>query len=188
MKFNDFEYKRPNIQEVKNRIDDYANLVGEKQPLDIEVKAIKDFFKLMDEIDTAETLVSIRNSVDTTDTFYEEEQNFFNENGPILQESSNNFNKKILKSKNREGLAKEFGDLLFKQIELSQKTFKPEIISDLQTENKLRTEYQKLMASAKIEFEGGVYNLSQMAPFMQKLDRDVRHRAQLAVSSFLESK
>jgi M3 family oligoendopeptidase len=43
------------------------------------------------------------------------------------------------------------------------------------------------MASAKIEFDGGIYNLSQMAPFVQSTDRDVRHRAQLAVSNFFES-
>ncbi len=188
MKFKDFKYLRPDIEKVRKQIADFSSLVGENKTLEVEVKAIRDFYTLSDEVDTMETLVSIRNSVDTTDKFYESEQDFFNENGPMLQESSNSFQKKIFASKNRDELVKEFGELLFKQIELSLKTFKPIIIPDLQLENKLRTEYQKLMASAKIEFEGGVYNLSQMTPFFQKLDRDVRHRAQLAVSAFLEGK
>jgi M3 family oligoendopeptidase len=186
MKFKDFKYLRPDIQKVKEQTTGLTNKVGEGNTLDVEIQAIRDFYTVLDEVETMGTLVSIRNSVDTTDKFYEDEQNFFDENGPVLQESMNNFQKKIYESKNREGLVKEFGELLFKQIEVELKTFKPEIIPDLQLENKLGTEYQKVMASAKIEFEGGVYNLSQMTPFSQNLDRDIRHRAQLAISSFLE--
>jgi M3 family oligoendopeptidase len=75
---------------------------------------------------------------------------------------------------------------MFKRAELAQKTFSPEIIGELQQENKLSTEYSKLIASAKIEFQGQTYNLSQMAPFLQDKDREVRHQAQLAVSGFFE--
>jgi len=188
MKFNDFKYERPDLSKIKKEYDELTKLVGSNESLETEVKAVRDRFNLDDEIDSMQTLVSVRNSVNTTDKFYEKEQDFFNENGPILQEMSNSFDKKLLLSNHRAGLVKEFGELMFKQIELSQKTFSPEIIPDMQKENKLGTEYSKLMASAKIEFEGGVYNLSQMTPFFQKLDRDVRHRAQLAVSAFLEGK
>ena len=44
-------------------------------------------------------------------------------------------------------------------------------------ENKLTSEYQKLMASAEIDFEGEKRNLSGLTPFMQSTDRDMRHRA-----------
>ena len=77
---------------------------------------------------------------------------------------------------------------MFEKIEQSLRTFSPEIIPDLQMENKLSTEYQKLIASAKIEFDGGTYNLSQMSPFVRNIDRDVRHRAQLATSGFFAEK
>ena len=76
--------------------------------------------------------------------------------------------------------------LFFKRAELAQKTFKPEIIPDMQKENKLSTEYGKLIASAEIKFKDGIYNLSQMAPFIQDKDRETRHQAQLAVSKFLK--
>jgi len=76
--------------------------------------------------------------------------------------------------------------LLFEKGEVAQKTFSPEIITELQQENKLSTEYSKLLAGAKIEFQGGTYNLSQMTPFMQDKNREVRHKAQLAVSGFFE--
>lgn len=188
MQFKDFEYKRPNIQEMKSHMEELSKLVGENQSLEVEVQAVRDYFTILDEFDTLENLVAIRNSVDTTDKFYEEEMDYFNEISPLFQESNNAFNKKLIASKHLEGLKKEFGALMFKQIEVSNKTFKPEIIPDLQAENKLATEYQKLLASAKIEFEGGVYNLTQMAPFMQSKDRETRHKATNAYAGFLESK
>ncbi|XMB72084.1 M3 family oligoendopeptidase [Mycoplasmatota bacterium WC30] len=185
MKFNDFKYQRPDIEKTQKDLADLTALIGESESLETELLAIQKVFDLMDEIDTLENLASIRNAIDTTDKFYESEQDFFDLNSPNLQESYQAFNKKLLVSKNRVGLEKKLGKLIFKQTELSQKTFKPEIIPDLQKENQLSTEYSKLLASAKIEFDGGVYNLSQMGPFLQKPERDTRHRAQLAVSGFM---
>lgn len=187
MKFKDFVYERPDIENYVKRFKELLALIGESETAETEIKAIKDLFDLNDEMDTLITLVSIRNSLNTQDEFYEKEQDFFNENVPALQEYEHIFSSKILKSKNRLVLEKEFGSLLFKQAELRQKTFSPEIIPLLQTENKLDTEYSKLIASAKIEFEGGVYNLSKMTPFLQNLDRDIRHRAQLKVSEFFQN-
>jgi len=188
MKFEEFKYERPDIKLAQTKMKELTNIIGSDCEVKTELKAINDLFKLMDELDTLENIASIRNAVDTTDEFYEKEQEFFDLNRPNLQESYNVFNQRLLQSKNRPELERELGALLFKQAELAEKTFKPEIIPDLQKENKLATEYSKLLASAKIEFDGGVYNLSQMAPFTQNKDRDTRHRASLAVSGFLAEK
>ena len=58
--------------------------------------------------------------------------------------------------------------------EIEKKTFSPEIISDMQKENELVDEYDKLIASAQIPFEDGVYTLSQLSPF--KTDADDARR------------
>ena len=42
------------------------------------------------------------------------------------------------------------------------------------------------MASAKIKFEGGVYNLSQMGKFTTDVDRERRKKASKAVAKFFE--
>jgi M3 family oligoendopeptidase len=187
MKFNEYKYERPNLEEVIKELQEVNELIGEGNDLQTEIDAVYKMFSIGDRIGTQGVLVSIRNSVDTTDAFYEKEQEFFDENGPNLRQYDHIFLQKLLTSKNREGLEKEFGKLMFLRAELAQKTFKPEIIGDLQLENKLSTEYGKLVASAKIEFQGGTYNLSQMAPFLQNLDREVRHQAQLAVSGFFQT-
>ncbi len=184
MKFNDFTYERPNLEIVKSEIEKQLERIGTDQPYEVEHQAILEMFAISDRVNTMGTLVSIRNSVNTKDEFYEKEQEFFDENGPHLQQFQHLFIEKVLASKHRPKLEKAFGDLLFKRGDLEKKTFKPEIIEHLQKENKLSTEYSKLIASAQIEFKGGTYNLSQMAPFVQDKDRETRHQAQLAVSGF----
>ena len=155
MKFSEFKYPRPDIESLQKKINDLTALIGESNSFETELKAVKSMFALEDDYDSMQTLVTIRNSVDTTDKFYEDEQDFFDENNPKLQEFFQNFNKKIIISKHRSLLEKEFGNLMFVMIEQELKTFNPEIIPDLQVENKLQTEYQKLTASAKISFDGG---------------------------------
>lgn len=186
MKFNEFKYERPNLESFKERTMKHLNLVATGETFDIELSAIKGMFKLQDEMATLIDLVAIRNTVDTTDVFYEKEQEFFDENTPHLQQLEQLFMKKLLESKFREELVNEFGTLIFEKGEVAQKTFSPEIIKELQLENKLSTEYSKLLAGAKIEFQGGTYNLSQMRPFTQDKNRDTRHQAQLVVSAFFE--
>jgi len=186
MKFNEFKYVRPDLEQFISQMKELLEVIGKDVTFEDELKAIMKVFSLNDDLSTQASLVSIRNSVDTRDEFYEKEQEFFNENMPKIQEYEHMFSTQLLESKNRQKLEKEIGSLIFVNAELQQKTFDVKIIEDLQFENKLSTEYSKLLAGAKIEFDGGEYNLSQMTPFSQKLDRDTRHRAQLAVSKFME--
>lgn len=186
MKFTEFPYQRPDLDAFKEKVEGLLAEIATGKTAAEELSAIRKMFDLNDELSTLGQLVGVRNSIDTTDAFYEKEQEFFDENMPILQEYDHRFLQKLLASANRKELEQELGELIFVRGELAQKTFKPEIIGDLQQENKLSTEYSKLIASAKISFQGGVYNLSQMAPFVQSKDRETRHQAQLAVSAFFE--
>ena len=65
---------------------------------------------------------------------------------------------------------------MFVNAEIQLKTFSPEIIPELQQENDLTQEYEKLLASAQIPFEGGVYTISQISPFKNDPD-DARRLA-----------
>lgn len=187
MQFKDYQYKRPDLDQYRTRVQVQLDLIASGQSLEVELKAINEMFKLQDDLSTSFQLAAVRQSIDTRDEFYDKEMEFLDENMPGLQEYSQKFNQKLLASEHRTELEKELGTLLFEQAELELKTFKPEIIEDLQEENKLSTEYGKLLASAKIEFQGNTYNLSQMGPFRQDKDRNVRRSAQLAVSSWFEA-
>ena len=49
------------------------------------------------------------------------------------------------------------------------------------------TEYGKLIASAKLSFEGEIRNLSQMKPFLESKDRDMRKKASETTTEFFKS-
>ncbi len=186
MKFNEFKYEHPDLDNYKMSVEKVLKSIGTDKSFDEELAAINKMFALTDELDTLYNLVSVRYSIDTRDAFYEKEMAFFDENLPALGEYDNLFNQRLLNSKNRTQLEQKLGSLIFKQAELSLKTFSPEIIPDLQEENKLSTEYSKLLASARIEFQGKTYNLSQIGPFKQDTNREVRKAAALATSNWME--
>lgn len=177
MKFSEFPYSRPDFAQFKKEFQQLiqsflsTNDVGELQ------KIFTDIYNRRRSFDTAMTLVSIRNSVNTTDEFYEKEQEFMDENEPMYRDIVMQFYKALIESKQRTELEKIYGKQLFMLAELSIKTFSPEIIEDLQKENQLTTEYTKLLASAKIEFRGNTYNLSGLTPFKLSPDRATRKEA-----------
>lgn len=186
MKFSEYKYERPDLDAYKAKMTEYLEKMKQGISFEEELQIVQEAFQLEDELSTMASLVSTRHSIDTRDEFYEKEQEFFNNEIPPLQQYSQQFSKQLLDSPNREKLEEELGSLFFKQAELEQKTFSPEVIGEMQQINKLSMEYQKLLSSAKLEFKGGTYNLSQMRPFMQDLDRETRHQAQLVVSKWFE--
>ena len=180
MKFSEIEYVQINYEEIKEK---YTKLTLDLKNSKTKEEAL-DIVKRINEIDTEfasyGTLASIRNSIDTSDEKYEKAQEFFDEVSPQYQELSTNYYRTLINLSLKDELKEELGALLFDKVNLSLKTFKPEIIEDLIEENKLSTEYSKLIASAKIEFDGKVLNLSQLSPYAESLDREVRKNASLA--------
>ncbi len=188
MKFQDYVYQRPDIDAIKSKYLTFSDAFKVAKDAKSQADIIKQVFGLIDEVDTMYQLVSIRYSLNTQDEFYEAEMNFMDEASPELQNYVNEFNKLVDASMFKKELVKVFGQHYFNQIEVSLKSFDEKIIPLLQEENKLNSKYSKVVASAQIEFDGGVYNLSQMSPFTQSKDRDTRHRAQLKISAFFASK
>lgn len=174
MKFSDMKYQRPDLQQIK---DEYSALIVKLQNAESYQQAKEVFVEketLDKHINTQATLASIRHSIDTRDEFYDEEEKFWNMAGPELQEYSQQWTNAMLEGAFRADFAAEYGDLMFVNAEIALKSFSPEIISELQQENDLTQEYEKLLASSQIEFEGKTYTISQMGPF--KTDADDQRR------------
>lgn len=188
MKFQDYVYQRPNVDVIKQKYVAFTESFKQAKDAKTQADIIRQVFGLIDEVDTMYQLVSIRYSLNTQDDFYEAEMNFMDEVSPELQNYVNEFNKLEYASPFKPELVKVFGQHYFNQLEVSLQSFDEKLIPLLQEENKLNSKYSKVVASAQIEFDGGVYNLSQMSPFTQSKDRDTRHRAQLKISEFFASK
>ncbi|MBN3490924.1 M3 family oligoendopeptidase [Acholeplasma equirhinis] len=184
MKFQDYPYVRPDMDEFKKQTLDLLAQFNNAKSSAEQLEVIKAYNKMFDHIDSTLQLVYVRHSLNTTDEFYAAERDFLDQVEPEIQGLAVEFSKAVLYSKFKPELEKALGSLIFKQYELAEKTFKEEIIPLLQEENKLITQYGKLASSAKIEFDGKVRNLPQMRAYNSNIDRAVRKRAALAVSNW----
>ena len=174
MKFSEMKYERPSLDEAKKEL---SSLIARLENAASYEEAKKVFLEketFTKHVETMGTLASIRHSIDKRDEFYDAEVKFFNAAGPELQEYFQKWTEAMLKSPFRADFEKEYGDLMFKNAELDLKSFSPEIIPEMQQENDLTQEYEKLLASAAIEFEGKTYTISQLTPFKQDPDDERR--------------
>ncbi|MBQ0014258.1 MAG: M3 family oligoendopeptidase [Oscillospiraceae bacterium] len=184
MKLQDMVYERPNVEELKVQI---KGLVDEFKAASTfeEADAVRARYdELFDHYETLATLCYIRHSVNTKDEYYDKEQQWNDEQMPIIQEYSQMFTEALLESKFRPQFEDKYGDLLFVNAEMEKRTFKPEIIADLQAENKLVTDYEKLLASAQIDFEGKKMTISELLPYKQDADDKLRLDAWTAEGNF----
>ena len=184
-KFKDFEYKRPNLDALTTSVNNVLEAFDKSESVDDAKQAIYDYNDLMSKYYSMHTLASIRASIDTNDKFYDEERNFYDEFGPNVSELENKFQKRLAESKYRNDLEQEFGSQLFALTDNAVKEFDPSIIDLMKEENRLITEYSKLLASAQIDFDGKKLSLTEFGKYMIDSDRDVRKNASLAVQGFM---
>lgn len=186
MKFKDYKYERPNYDEVKKLFLDLVNKINEAKTYEEQHGYIMDLNNIRKHIETMSTLASIRNSIDVSDEFYDKEQNYWDEHGPLYTELNSDFYKAIVYSKFKEDIIKDYSEQFYKICEYSLKSFSPEIISDLQEENKLMSQYTKLLASAEINFKGEALNLSGLYKYMLSDNRNERKEASQLYYNYFE--
>lgn len=184
MKFSEMNYTRPNLSEVENEFNSLLAKFDNAASADEQKQVLSKINELKNEFSTYASIASVRNSIDTTDTFYEAEQEFFDTNEPVIKDLHIKFYKSLGSSKFKNELQKDFGNQLFNLADVSLKTFDTSIIEDLKEENKLGTQYTKLVASAEVEFNGEKLTLPALSAFMESTDRDTRKKAYLANQSF----
>lgn len=184
MQFEEFTYKRPNFEEVSSAFESALKKFNGSQSVKEQSEAMSELNRIRNEIDTMFNICYIRHSIDTNDEFYKAEQDYLDELAPNVEGLVTKYYEALLQSPFRSELETKWGKQLFALAEAQLKTFKPEIVPLLQKENKLSSQYTKLVASAKIQFEGEERTLAQLEPFTQSKDREMRKRASEARFNF----
>jgi M3 family oligoendopeptidase len=177
VKFEEFQYQRPNLEEIEKNVNDLLIRFDGAETANEQNEVMKEINGIRNNFSTMYNICYVRHTIDTTDKFYQAENDFFDEANPIMQKISTTFYKHLVSSKFRTELEQKWGSHLFNLADLELKTFSPEIIEDLQVENKLSSEYTKLVASAKIMFDGEEKTLAQLYPFTIAKDRETRKAA-----------
>ena len=186
MKFNDFKYVRPDYDDIKEKYLNLINAFKNSSTADDQYSFFKKINALSKQVETMAQLAHIRNSINTADEFYDKEKDYMDMTTPKFNGLRVEFYKELLNSKFKEELKKKIHPQLFTLAEMEIRTFSDEVIPLMQEENKLISEYDKLIASAKIEYDKKTLNLSQMLPYMESRDRSTRKEAYEKWSSFFE--
>jgi len=184
MKFSDFNYHRPEIEQLKKDFKQHLDALEAATDFNIQNSSMQKIIDLRNNFETQMSIASVRYTQDTTNKEFQDEQDFFDENSPVYNGLVTDFYKSILNSRFRIELEQKWGKQLFSIAEMTSKTFSPEVLEDLKKENQLVSEYTKLLASAKILFEGKDRNLSEIEPFLSSVSRETRKKAQEAKYSF----
>ena len=187
MKFSEIPYSRTDkesaINEITKLTENAVNASNGKELFENHKK----YYKLNDKIATEVTIAQIRFSMNTADDFYKNEVTYYDNLLPEFEVYNDAYKKAIYNSPYADYLKKKIGEPAFKSMELSFKAFNEKIVSLMQEENALETEYDALIASAQIPFDGKINNLSMMKVYMTSSDREVRKSAWKAVSEYLSS-
>lgn len=188
MKFNELEYKRPDYDKTIEDLNSKLDLAEKAETLDEYLQALVEYEEIIEAVLSMGTISYIRNSINTRDEFYEKEVESFDEFYPRLAQVNNRLQNIRLNSEFRAAYEEQFGKNIMLRDELQKDIFKPEIMEDRVKEAKLSNEYQKLMGTAQIDFDGKKLNLSQMTPYAQSPDRNVRRDASMAVSNWFSER
>lgn len=186
MKFKDMPYERVDFEKVTEEFKQLMEEFDAAKSGEEQFAVHRKYYALTDRVSTMMTIAHIRHDVDTTDEFYDAEQSYYDEKSPELSNLMVAYQKKMYDSPYRDYLIEKIGPVAFKNMELSLKSFDEKLIPLMQEENALTSEYDKLIASAKIDWEGETLNLSLMRPHMTSVDRDVRAKAWNKVAAFFE--
>ena len=177
MKFSEMPYVRPDMDKVKAELNACAEKIRTADSVEAQIAAFDEASELSKDLMTTGSIAYVRNTINTADKYYDAEREFFDQAGPELEESLQAINIALLDSPYRKKLEAHYGSLLFKNLEISRRSFKPELIPLMQEASKLEAQYQKLYAGLTVEFDGQTMPLPMLGKFKESPDRAVRRAA-----------
>ena len=180
-------YIRPEYEQTNTKMKILLQAFKEAKNAGECFAAYKEIDSYMRHIRSMFSLAFIRHSLDTNDEYYAKEKEYIDETEPKLTEAVQEIKYALIESPFRKELEAAWGTLMFEKIDMELKTFKHEIIPYLQEENRLSTQYDKLIASAQIGYDGKTLTLAQLSPYHENKDRVVRETSMRARAEWFMS-
>ncbi|UTH13495.1 M3 family oligoendopeptidase [Macrococcus equipercicus] len=185
--FKDYTYQRPDLGATKQTFDILLEKFSAAESAEAQLAVIKELNQIRNDINTNYSLAMIRASIDTNDQFYSDERDYFDDHAAALAALEADYFKALTTSAFKDELEERLGSQLFSLAYNVVNSYSDDVKDLINEENKISSEYSKLIASAEIDYDGKVLNLAQMAPYTQSTDRAVRKEAALKVQEFMST-
>ena len=171
MKVKDMPYEHLTIEEIRGEMRAVIDEIKNAACHNCVLRARERMLKLMVRYQSNASLCYIRYSCNTADEFYSKENDYFDEIGPEVQALLTEASLALLQSPHRAQLEKALGPVYFRYREVQSLAMSPVIVEDMIEENKLCSEYSKLMAGLEFEFRGETYSRAALAGFFKEIGR-----------------
>lgn len=184
MKFKDMPYKRVDYDKTAEQFKSLTKRVKEAKSGEELWEIHQEYYKVYQNMMDSMTIAEIRHDGNTADPFYAAEKDYYDETAPMLSSLATDYQRALYESPYRSFMEEKIGKVAFATMDNAIKSMDESIIGLMQEENALTTQYNKLIASAKIPFDGQVCNLSLLRPYLTGNDRTVRRQAWKAYSDY----
>lgn len=182
--FSTLEYIRPDFAHMGETWKKAVEGIEKAESYDEVKKIMAEVEKENRHISTMVNIASIRNTLNTTDEYYEAENEYNETTYPTVAEYSVAYNKALINSPFAKYINEEYGPELLTAMQREIDSFDPAMVPFMQRESILCNRYQKIMATAQIPFRGKKYNLYGIQKFFEDSDRATRKEAYKAYSDF----
>ena len=116
-KFRDLPYERPDIAAIGSKAEALVKKLAGASSYEEARSCLMEKEELFRSLSTLETIAQVRNTINTTDAFYEAEMEYLDGNTPKLIPVLKDWNQTLLLSPYRPEFEKEFGAQLFRLLE-----------------------------------------------------------------------
>lgn len=186
MKVSELKYERVSLESIKDVLEENLSLIKNARSVDEVLKAREKILEIKKEFETAQSLSYMRYTLNTVDEFYLKEIEYYDEVGPKYNNYMHQYAVAMIESPFRAELEKKLSPVLFKRYEVMSKSMSSEIIDEMIEENRLVTEYSKLMSGMTFDFRGEAIPLSILRKYMKDDDRKTRKEAYEVLGKGLE--
>lgn len=184
-RFSTLQVTRPNLENLKTESSELLRRWDSSSTDTERVSLIEAWQEARAGVQTQASIAYARFAQDTLDTQSKEDNAFFDDLSPDLQELNQAMIQRLVDPQHREALEARYGRHVFDSWELELTTFDPVIADDRREIAKKSNRYKELMASVRVQFEGKEWTLSTIRARTGDADRAVREGSARAIHDAL---
>ena len=186
--FKDVKYVRPDIGKFTELVRGVRLRLMTAKTVEAADEAIGEYETAISSFDTSYALCQILHDIDTSDEFYCNEIEFFEEASGRVEELASAFMTGLLNCPVADQLREKYGEMIFRKAKNQKEIVSPEILDELAKEASLENEYSQLQSEAEITFGKKTLNLSLLVPYLASTDRNVRKEAHTALDVYYQGR
>ena len=187
MKFSEMSYTRPDIDALLGQCKALAAKAAGAASGEELVNVYYEQSRAFADYSTAAQLASIHYTCDTRDAYWKAEQDFFDANGPAVENARVEISRAFLANAHVDALTEAFGTTCVAGMKNAVLGMDDRTVELQQQFNALVSRYQQIYGGALVELDGKQLTIPQLGPYKEDLDPAVRRAAYEAEAGYFDA-